>query len=110
VPPGVEHDIPVPGQDLAQRSDWEGAVEGACRRAELAEDCLVLTYDIRAIPPEGGDPEPINDPGSMYVGDKVYGSCDVQSVVPPTGESVTIPAGTQITVHIVCTPYDPEDD
>jgi hypothetical protein len=107
-PPGVRHDLPQLGDDLADQQNWEQSARDACNEAGYEANCITLTYAVHSIDGQG-ESRPIPDPGPNYFTEdpQLYYNCEVKRITPPTGDDVKVPPGTRVTIVVECEANDP---
>jgi hypothetical protein len=108
-PPGVRHDLPRVGNNLTSQGDWDQARRNACREAGQSDNCLRAVYQVRRRD-SSGRLTPIPNPGPGYADgeEPEFDSCTVSQISPPTGADRQVPAGSTITISIICIPREPE--
>lgn len=106
-PPGVRHDLPRVDNDLTDQDDWDRARRNACREARQNDNCLRAVYQVRRQDPSGRL-SAIPNPGPGYADgeDPEFESCTVRQISPPTGDDRQVPAGSTITISIICIPRE----
>ncbi len=109
-PPGVGHDLPNLGSDLAQKQQWHESIDGECAEAGLEPRCLTL--DLKVYKEDEQGKTPIPNPGPNYRDDNEFSECRVTAMDPLSrndGGPEKVPAGSTITVEITCIPVGSDE-
>lgn len=109
-PPGVGHELPNLGSDLAQKQQWDESIDAACDEAGLEPRCLRL--DLKVYKEDQQGKTPIPNPGPNYRDDNEYSDCLVTNMDPLSrkdGGPEKVPTGSIITVEIACIPVESDE-
>lgn len=101
--PGVKHELPTEGEsDYSDENDWLQSMDKACIDAVGEKGCLRFVYNF------SDGTRKISDPGSDYANadPRKYDFCEVDNINPSTGVGKRVPAGSMVTITIVCTPFE----
>lgn len=96
------------GSDLAQQQQWQESLDSSCREADLKPGCLQLNVTVYEEDQQGRVEIP--NPGPNYYDSNEYSECLVTAMNPRSpndGGPEKIPAGSTITVQVVCAPTEP---